>query len=183
MQSTTSGTRFLHPERVVGNLGIKKDLIVADFGAGAGFYSIPLARIVGEHGKVFAVDVQKETLDLIASKARMEHLLNLETVWADLESPQGSRLPDASIDFVVISNILFQVDQKEMVMREAYRVIKPGGRCAVIEWDEVPFPGGPSPEMRVSKRLLQSMASAAGFSLDREFEAGLHHYGLLYRKQ
>ena len=182
MNTDSSNARFLHPERVISNFNIKSGSMAADFGAGAGFFSLPLARTVGDQGKVFAIDIQKDALALIASKARMEHLLNLEVVWGDLEIPNGSRLPDASIDFVIISNILFQVEQKGAIFQEAYRVIKPGGKCAVIEWDEIQFPGGPSAEMRIPKRLVQSLANSVRFIPDREFEAGSHHYGLLYKK-
>lgn len=172
----------MHPERVVSHLEVQKGMVVADFGAGAGFYTIPLARLVGEIGKVYAIDIQKTSLDLIKSKAQLERLLNVETVWADLELSEGSRLPVGSVDVVIVSNILFQVEKKLEVLQEAYRVLKPRGRIAVVEWDETPFPGGPPVEYRVSKRLVQSLLAKTGFGLDREFEAGSHHYGLLYRK-
>jgi ubiquinone/menaquinone biosynthesis C-methylase UbiE len=131
---------------------------------------------------VFAFDVQKQALNLIKSRARLEHLLNIETVWADLELPEGTHLPAESVDLVVISNILFQVEKRLEVLAEAHRILKAGARVAVIEWDETPFPGGPSSDMRIQKRAAQSFLSRAGFSYDLEFEAGSHHYGLLYRK-
>ncbi|MFY9462463.1 MAG: methyltransferase domain-containing protein [Candidatus Sungiibacteriota bacterium] len=182
MNANEGGVMFLHPERTIGRLDVKKGMTVADFGAGSGFFTIALARLVGESGKVYAIDIQKFSLDLIKSKAHIENLLNIETVWADLELPQGSHLPAESVDLVVISNILFQSEKKLEVMREAYRVLKPQGRIAVIEWDETPFAGGPPAEMRIAKRAAQSLLGQAGFILDREFEAGSHHYGLLYRK-
>lgn len=173
---------FLHPERAVARLDIKKGMTVADFGAGSGFFTIAAARLVGENGKVYSIDIQKSSLDLIKSKASIENLLNIETVWADLELPQGSHLPSGAVDLVIISNILFQVEHKLEVMREAYRILKSQGKLAVIEWDETPFPGGPPVEMRIAKRAAQSLLVTAGFLSDREFEAGSHHYGLLYRK-
>ncbi|MBI2639475.1 MAG: methyltransferase domain-containing protein [Candidatus Sungbacteria bacterium] len=175
-------TSFLNPERVVSYLEVIKGMHVADFGAGAGFYTLPLARRVGEEGKVFAFDVQKRALDLVKSRARLEHLLNVETVWADLELSEGTHLPAESVNLVVISNILFQVEKKFEVLMEAHRILKIGARVAVIEWDETPFPGGPPSDMRLNKRAVQSFLSRAGFSYDREFEAGSHHYGLLYKK-
>lgn len=173
---------FLHPERAVSRLEIKKGMTIADFGSGSGFFTIAAARIVGETGKVYSIDIQKSSLDLIKSKAAIENLLNIETVWADLELPQGSHLQPASVDVVFISNILFQVEKKLEVMREAWRILKPQGKIAVIEWDETPFSGGPPPELRIPKRMAESLLGEAGFLLDREFEAGSHHYGLLYRK-
>lgn len=182
MDNVSQGIAFLNPERAVGYLGLAKGMVVADFGAGAGFYTLPAARLVGQDGKVYAIDIQKSALDLIKSKARLENLLNVEAVWADLELPEGSRLPARIVDIVIVSNILFQVDKKLEVMKEAYRVLKPSGKIGVVEWDEVPFPGGPPSEMRVPKRLAQSLLGQAGFLSEKEFEAGSHHYGLLYKK-
>lgn len=182
MNGTPSETQFLNPERIVGYFGLNKRMTVADFGAGSGFYTIPAARAVGEEGKVFAIDIQRSALDIIKSKAGLLHLLNIETVWADLELPEGSLLPAASVDFVVISNILFQAEKKLEIFQEAARVAKRGAEVATVEWDETPFPGGPPVEMRVPKSTVKALAGQVGLVLDKEFEAGSHHYGLLYRK-
>lgn len=173
---------FLHPERIVGYFEIRPGMIVADFGAGGGYFSIPLARLVGEHGKVYSIDVQKPALDLIRSKAEIEHLRNIETVWADLELAQGSRLASSSCDLVVVSNILFQVQNKAAVISESSRVLKSGGRLVILEWDEMPFSGGPPQDLRVSKSLAKRLAAEGGFQIGKEFEAGSHHYGLMFVK-
>lgn len=178
-----SGTGgFLHPERILGRLDVRPGMVVADFGAGAGHYSLPLARAVGEPGKVYAIDIQRSSLDLIRSRAELEHRLNIETIWADLERPSGSRLAEACCDLVLISNILFQAEAKSALLAEARRVLKPGGKLAIIEWDEAPFAVGPPAESKVPKALARRLALDQGFEADREFEAGSHHYGLLFQK-
>ena len=158
-------------------------MIVADFGAGGGYFSIPAARLVGENGKVYAIDIQKSSLDLIKSKANLEHLLQVETVWADLELPKGSRLLDNASDLVIISNILFQTEKKLDILREAWRIVRSGGHLVILEWDETPFPAGPPLILRIPKSLSKRLASDAGFELEKEFEAGSHHYGLLFKKK
>lgn len=174
---------FLHPERILNYLGIRPGMIVADFGCGGGYFSIPTARRVGEAGKVYAVDIQKRIIDLVKSKANLEHLLNIETVWADLEREKGSRLRDGVADAVIVANILFQAEKKKVIIEEAWRVLRLGGELAVIEWDETPFAAGPQLEARIPRQLAQSMAEEAGFELEKEFEAGSHHYGLLFKKK
>lgn len=187
----TAGTRpgtalarggFLHPERTVERLGIRPGMIVADFGAGSGYFAIPAARRAGEGGRVYAIDIQKQATDLIRSRASLEHLLNVETIWADLERPSGSHLPDNAVDLVIVANILFQAEAKSAVLGEAKRVLRAGGALAILEWDETPFPAGPAPALRVPKALAKRLAEAVGFRLDKEFDAGSHHYGLVFVK-
>ena len=99
---------FLNPENVIKALGIGPGMKIADFGCGAGFYSLPIARAVGPSGRVFALDVQKSALELVRSKAKAARLLNLAPTWADLDHVGGSHLKDASVTGALISNILFQ---------------------------------------------------------------------------
>ena len=175
---------FLDPERIVKYFGLEKGDFVADFGAGHGYFTIPTARAVGGDGKVYAVDIQKSVLDIVRAKAKLEHLLNIELVWGNLEEPDGSHLKSDFIDFVVVSNVLFQSDKKDAVMEEAHRVLRSGARMAVIEWEESGTSSalGPPMHLRIPKKTAQSLAEKAGFELDREFETGSHHYGLLFKK-
>lgn len=175
-------TGFLEPDRIVRSFDLEKGDHAADFGAGHGYFTVPLAREVGGNGKVYAIDIQKPVLDIIRAKAKIEHLLNIEPVWADLDTPRGSKLKDDFLDFVLISNAFFQSEKKEIIIQEAYRVLHKKGRLAIIEWEE--FPNfGPPKELLVRKETAKKMAQEAGFELDREFEAGTHHYGLLFIKK
>ena len=179
---------FLEPERIVQNFGLEKGDYVADFGVGHGFFTIAVARAVGNSGKVYALDVQKSVLEVVRAKARVNHLLNIETVWADLDEPGGSRIKDNFIDLVLVTNILFQAEKKDVVMQEAYRIVQPGGKMVAVEWDSPESIGttglkvGPPSELRLKKEQVKELAQQAGFRLDREFEAGSHHYGLLFKK-
>ena len=78
---------FLRPEQIVQQLGLKKGDYVADFGAGHGYFTIPIARLVGGDGRVYALDIQKPVLEVIRAKAKLEHLLNVELMWVNLEAP------------------------------------------------------------------------------------------------
>lgn len=174
---------FLEPERIVQYFGLEPGDHIADFGAGHGYFTIPMARVAGGDGKVYAIDIQKSVLEVIKARAKLEHLLNIETIWADLDLPRGSKLKDDFLEFVLIANILFQSEQKETLFGEVYRVLRPKGRFALIEWDETPAPLGPPLQLRVKKEVVKQFASQAGLLFDREFEAGSHHYGLLFVKK
>lgn len=173
---------FVSPEQVIKSIGVTLGMQVADFGSGPGFYSIPLAKTVGPNGRVYALDVQKNMLELVRSKARLERLLNVMTMWADLEKPGGSQLAENTMDFVIISNILFQSEDKNKMLAEAFRILKSGGKVAVIEWDSSAGGAGPKPEMVVKREQAEKLLADAGFRREKEFYAGDNHYGLLYAK-
>ena len=175
-------TSFLDPNKIVAAFGFERGEHVADFGAGHGFFAIPMARAVGGDGIVYAIDIQKSVLDIVRSRARAEHLLNIQPVWADVEAAGGSRIKDRYIDFVLIANILFQAADKQAVIREAHRILREGGRLALIEWNEAPAPLGPPAALRMKKSTAVELCRNAGFSTMEEFDAGSHHYGLLFRR-
>ena len=198
---------FLEPERIVQAFGLKKGEHVGDFGVGHGYFTVPMARAVGGDGRVYAIDIQKAALDIVRARAQLEHLLNIEYVWADLDTLRGSGLKDKFLDFVLISNILFQVGNRLVLVQEAYRVLRPGGLLAVIEWDaalrrSIDYPDdpggmdsirssggdmgaalGPPAEVRIKKEDARALAAQSGFEFDREFAAGSHHYGLVFTKR
>ena len=173
---------FLNPARFVASLEIARGAVVADFGAGSGFYAIPLAEKVGPEGKVYAFDIQPQAVDRIRASARLHHLLNIDAVRADLETERGTRLKDHVADAVIAASILHQVADPGAVLREAARITKPGRMLVVVEWDLSKFPGGPKMERRIPKLKARQYAEAAGFMMDREVAAGSHHYALLFRR-
>lgn len=157
-------------------------MVAADFGCGAGFYTISLAKTVRPYGKVYAFDIRKEMLEIIKSKARREKLLNIETIWANLEIKGSTKLRDETADAVVISNILFQVDDKQSLIKEAARILKKSGRAMVVEWEEGAAAGGPLPANRVQREKVKRLFEEEKFIFAKEFNAGDQHYGLLFKK-
>ncbi len=180
MQPSTGA--FLYPEQIVKSFDLEPGDHVADFGAGHGYFTIPMAKTVGGDGKVYALDIQKPTLEAIKARAKPEHLFNIETIWTDLDLPRGSKLRDRFIDFVLISNILFQSENRKNILEEAQRILREGGRMALVEWDPSQTRLGPPAQDRVSKETTRELAEQAGFTLIKEFEAGAYHYGLLFKK-
>lgn len=172
---------FAHPTRNVAALGIQGGMRVADFGAGSGAYTLAAAARLEGSGKVYAIDVQRDLLRRISNEAMRRGYKNVEVLWADLEVPRASKLADASIDLVLISNLLFQVPDKTPVLREARRIVKPGGHVAVIDWSESFGGMGLLKEDVVKKEAALELAKKAGLELSREFPAGTHHYGLILR--
>ncbi|TSC67503.1 MAG: methylase involved in ubiquinone/menaquinone biosynthesi [Parcubacteria group bacterium Gr01-1014_73] len=174
---------FSDPEKNLEQFDLQKGMRVADFGAGSGFYAFAAARLVGDKGKVFAVDIQKDLLTRLKKEAAAKKLLNIEIVWGDLEKAGGAKLKDNSVDRLIISNLLFQIGGKENLAKEATRVLKPNGKVLAIDWTDS-FGGlGPPDKDIFGKAAARALFENAGFVLERTIDTGVHHYGLVFVKK
>ena len=170
---------FLNPEEIINKLELKENMVAADFGCGSGGWAIPLARRLKE-GMVFAIDILEEPLSALQAKARLEKVPNIRTVKANVEDRQGLRmLNDNSVDLVLITNLLFQVEAKKKVMAEARRILKPGGKILVVDWKKGVSLG---PADKVSAEDIKLMAVELGFKTEKEFAAGAYHWALVLLK-
>jgi ubiquinone/menaquinone biosynthesis C-methylase UbiE len=173
---------FSNPKKNLEQFDILPGQKVVDFGAGAGYYTFPLSNLVGPTGMVVALDVKKDLLLTIKREANKTHLFNVEAVWADLETPLGSRLKDASMERGVVSNFLFQVKNRENFVAEIRRVIKPGGKVLVTDWTDS-FGGiGPDKKTIFPKENCRKLFLDNDFALEREIQAGVHHYGFVFKR-
>ncbi len=172
---------FLRPQQVIKELNIKQGMKVADFGCGAGYFTIPLAKQVGEEGKIYALDVLKTALESVRGRAKQEGLLNIQTIWSDLEVPKGSKLEDQAVDLVLVANILFQSSKKADIVKEAKRVLKKGKQMVIIEWKKNQ-PMGPPEKLIIDKQSVQSIAEQQGFKFKKEFSASENHWGMVFEK-
>lgn len=182
MNNGSLGTSFANPTHNVHRLGIREGMLVADFGAGSGAYTLELANLVGDSGKVYAVDVQRDLLTRIQNEAVKQGNENVEIVWSDIETVGGVGIRDGLLHAVLLSNTLFQVDDKITVIKEAWRVLKPGGILAIIDWMDSYGGVGPQKSNVVTQSEATLLCTDNGFAFKNDFKAGEHHYGLLFVK-
>ena len=171
--------KFLQPEEFIRQLNLSSNLVAADFGCGVGGFSIPLAKDLKD-GVVYALDIQKDNLSVLERNAKLEGLQNIKTKFCDLEEPNGSGLPEGSIDLVMLANALFQIHDKEAVLREASRVLKKEGKLIIIDW-KINSPFGPE-SGRISEKEIERMAKQFSFKKEKEIEAGTYHFALIFQK-
>jgi len=168
---------FLNPEKTLNQLKLKKDMVVADFGSGSGGWVIPLAKKV-EDGKIYAIDILEEPLSALKSRAKLEKIGNIETIRANVE--KTSKLISDSCDLVLMTNLLFQVDDKRKVLEEGKRVLKKGGKILIVDWRK------DNPLTKEIEKIdieeIKNIAKDLGLKLEREFEAGDYHLGLIFQK-
>jgi len=170
---------FLNPQEVINQLKLTGEEIAADFGSGSGGWTIPLAKRL-KFGKVYALDILEEPLSALKSKAEVIKVYNIQTIRADIEGKEGSKLPDLSCDLVLITNLLFQVKDKNKILAEAKKVLKKNGKILIVDWLSE-APQGPK-EGRVSPDEIKEIAKNLNLKLETEFRAGIYHYGLIFVK-
>lgn len=173
---------FSDPRHNIEQLGLSDGYVVADLGAGSGFYSMEAARAVAPLGKVYAIDVQRGLLERLKSQASKEHVRNIEVIAGDLERLGGSKVRESSCDAAIASNILFMIEDRKSFLLEAARILKPGGRLLLIDWTASFGQMGPHPDHVVYKDDALKLAASVGLKFEREIQAGNHHYGLVLRK-
>jgi ubiquinone/menaquinone biosynthesis C-methylase UbiE len=173
---------FSDPKKNIEQCGIQPGMIIADFGAGSGFYTLEAGKALAGTGKVYAIDAQKDLLVRIQVEANKENITNVDVIWGDVEKLGGTKIAQGTVSLVLICNILFQLEDKKSCIEEMKRVLMPGGRALVVDWADS-FGGiGPQKAQVVTKESAQSLFESAGFAKEREVQAGSHHYGFIFKK-
>lgn len=161
-------------------LGLREGMKVGDFGAGSGHYARAAAAIVGYDGKVYAIDVQENILKHLKLNTHMMHHGIIDTIWGDVEKLGGTHLRDASLDAVILANALFQLENRDGLLKEIKRVLKSGGKLMIIDWAGSYGGIGPMPEQVVTEHDAEALFINGGFHKVKSFRAGPHHYGIIF---
>lgn len=172
---------FSDPQKNIAQFGLTNGMKVVDLGAGSGFYTIESAKIVGSQGRVYAVDVQQDILNKIKNSASLSGLRNIEVIWGNIEKIGGTKLREGIADRIILSNTLFQVPlgDRDNLALEVKRLLKPGGKILVVDWTA----GSPlSPKTLVPRMLAEGIFQKVGFTIEKTFDAGDHHYGIIFKK-
>jgi len=184
MPQIPAGKALLDPTVLLREAGIRVGYNVVDLGSGTtGHFTFPAAHMVGETGKVYAVDILKGALAGIESRARIENASNVETVWGNIEKVGGVRVPEAEMDLALLVNVASLIAKSPDVAREAARLLRDNGHMLVVDWKMDGGGFGPTPEHRHSAKDILKLFTAHGFVAINEFEAGPNHWGLVMKKQ
>lgn len=155
-----------------------KDIV--DFGCGYGTFTIPIAKIVG--GRVYALDIEPEMIEITKRKATTNNLNNIETSTRDFMA-EGSGLKNESVDYAMLFNIL-HVHEPEKLLRETCRILRPHGKLGIIHWNYDPTtPRGPPMEIRPKPAQCIEWANNSGFNSPIKHELKPYHYGIVMEKK
>lgn len=178
-----AGTALIDPYKIFERISLSSGKRVADLGCGrTGHFVFPAVKVVGDKGIVYAVDVVKNILESIKSMARSEGYDNVQTVWSDIEIPGKTPIPDNSLDVCFCVNVLFLLKNKDGAIKEATRMLKPGGYLVVVDWAKRLGLLGPSEERMLNPDELTRLAVADKLKLVDKILPGEYHYSLIFEK-
>jgi Methylase involved in ubiquinone/menaquinone biosynthesis len=151
---------WLPPAQVVTALQIRQGEVIADIGAGTGYFTLPMAGDARE-GKVYAIDSQPEMLDIVAKKISAQFVSNVRLIHAEAHQ---TGLPSNSCSLVFLANVWHEFDERAEVLRESLRVLTRPGRIAILDWRaDVEREAGPPLDHRLDASTAATELSAAGF--------------------
>lgn len=171
---------FSDPVKNLKAFGLREDNIVADLGAGTGFYSVVAGQMVPK-GKVYAVEINKEFLHTIQNKVKEARLNNVEILWGNIEKLGGTKIGNNIVDAIIASNVLFQVEDKDKFILEIKRILKQGGKVLLIDWSTDSSVMGL--KGAIPKNKARELFEQKGFVFERDIDAGTHHYGMILVKK
>lgn len=172
---------WLPPNEVIVSLELKPGMAVVDIGAGTGYLTLPIARVVGELGKVYALDFQTGMLDLLGKKLLEPNApANISLVHA---TATHTTLPAFCGDFVFMANVWHELDDHVLALKETTRILRRGGRMAILDWrTNVVQPPGPPLAHRIPVNTVVETLKSNGWITERSGNVGRYGYMVMAKR-
>jgi ubiquinone/menaquinone biosynthesis C-methylase UbiE len=177
-----SSKAYLNAERVLQETGLKSGDKFLDVGCGEGYFSIAASKIVGNKGKVYALDSYEKSIAVLKEQIHRDNIRNIEAIVADVTRKMP--LPDATVDMCLMANVVHGFlanGEVPSVMAETARVMKAGSTLAVVEFQKIAGPPGPPISIRMTPEELDGLISGYGFEKNKVVEVGPFHYAAMFR--
>jgi ubiquinone/menaquinone biosynthesis C-methylase UbiE len=164
---------WFNPEKVLADAGLHTGMVFVDVGCGDGFFTILAAQLVGEKGRVYAVDTDTSAVERLKRRAAEKGLANVKAVAAEAEE---TVFCDGCADVVFYSIVLHDFHDPAKVLLNAKRMVKPSGRLVDLDWKKKQMEIGPPVRIRFSEEQAQELIKNAGFKVESVRDAGRDHY-------
>ncbi len=166
----------LPPLPTLEKLGLSSADTFADIGCGIGYFTVPSAQFIDGQNKVYALDTSGEMLAEVEKRANEANVQNVVTV---LTSEYDFNLPDNSITFALMVNVLHEIEDKPKFIREINRILALNGKIAIIEWHKENADMGPPAEHRVGQDEVALLLNTLGFETSEPMDFAGKFYGLV----
>jgi SAM-dependent methyltransferase len=167
------------PDRALDLIGVPKAGVLADVGAGNGYMTWRLAERTGPRGKVYAVDIQREMLDLLRRNMRARQLENVEPILGTIDDP---KLPPSAVDLILLVDVYHEFSEPQKMLLHMRESLKPDGRLVLLEYrgEDPTIPIRPEHKMTVQQ--VKAELEPEGFHLDKLIDALPRQHILIFRK-
>jgi len=167
-----------HPDQALEALDLKRGMVVADVGAGSGFMSFKMAKLVGPSGKVYANDVQPEMLEKLRARAQRDKVANVQTVLGTETDP---KLPAGSLDLILMMDVYHEFSHPQEMLDRLREALKPAGRLVLVEYrkedPKIPI----RPEHKMSVADVKTEVEAEGYQFDQVIEVLPRQHIIIFR--
>ncbi len=167
---------WFNPEAILRSIGLGKGMVLIDVGSGDGFFTMLAAQIVGETGKVFAVDIDPLAIERLRQRAAAKGFKNVKDTVAEAET---TVFCEGCADVVFYSIVLHDFHDPLMVLKNAKRMLKPSGILVDLDWKKRSMSFGPPEQIRFSEEKASGLIKSAGFKISSVSQAGPYHYVIL----
>ena len=168
---------YQKPHEVLTALNLKPGEVIADIGAGSGYFTFRLAHHVGAKGKVYAVDVSPDMIRHINRRIRELKAANVVSILADADDPL---LPEASVNRFFFCDSWHHIDHQPKYLSLIKRMLKPGGEIVMIDCHKKELPVGPPIQMKIAREDLIKQMESNGFQLQKEHTFLPYQYFLVF---
>ncbi len=167
-------------DEIMYRMRIRTGDVVADIGAGSGYFTIPLARKVGAEGLVYAEDIQKEMTDYISQKVKKLQLKNIRIILGKVENPL---IPNNSLNHAFIANTYHELAKPLLLLNNIKKDLRSHGKLTIIDWDPTKDPlFGPPKEVKVPVDTVIKEVEGVGFKfLEKHDDFMPYHYFLIFK--
>jgi ubiquinone/menaquinone biosynthesis C-methylase UbiE len=178
-----SGNNMIDASVLFQKAQLQPGMHVADVGCGqTGHIVFPCAKVLGDQGVVYAVDVLKDVLHQVDKRARSHSGFNIHTVWSDIEQIGNTAIPAKSLDVAFLVNTLVQVHDRHTALTEVTRLLKDKARLLIVDWVRKGLAFGPQDADFVDFVDIEAWARAHQFTVQETFDMGPYHRGLVLYK-
>ena len=168
---------YQKPHEVLTALAIEPGEVIADIGAGSGYFTFRLAHRVGDKGRVYAVDISPDMIRHLNRRIRELKAMNVTAILADADDPL---LADASIDRFFFSDSWHHIENQSKYLSLIKKMLKPGGELIMIDFHKKELPVGPPMQMKIAREDLIRQMESNGFRLTKEHTFLPYQYFLVF---
>jgi arsenite methyltransferase len=167
---------YQKPQEVMQALAVKEGEVIADIGAGSGYFTVRLAHHVGKTGRVYAIDISPDMIRHLHGRVRELKLLNVSPI---LALPDDPLLPEP-VDRFLIVDVWHHIEDQAGYLARMKALLKPGGQVVMIDYQKRDLPVGPPPAMKIAREDLIRQMEKHGFQLSAEHTFLPYQYFLAF---